>query len=235
MALRAALFDFGGTLLDLESDRRARAASYDALVRKLDLPMKGSEMFDAFSVLIEPAWAKADGAGLSLKELTRSAYFEVLPSLGLEPAEKDWAWFWAAYLSLHKQLLTPRPYAASVLTDAKGLGLHVGLLTDVDNDFLEMALGATNLKDRFTAITTSEEVRRTKPAKEMFLTAVQKAGCAPKQTVHIGDSVERDVRGAKAAGLRTVHYAEDACREADYCVATHQEVSKVLAELRGKA
>jgi len=144
-------------------------------------------------------------------------------------------WFWGAYLSLHKQLLIPEPFSASVLIEAKELGLHVGLLSDIDDDFLEVALAATNLRPYLQAVTTSQEVRRTKPAKEMFLAALAKAGCSAAEAVYVGDSLDRDVRGAKGVGMRAVHYSEDACRAADYCLPSHQDLAALLRELGGKA
>jgi HAD superfamily hydrolase (TIGR01509 family) len=235
MPLRAALFDFGGTLLDLESDRRARLASFEALAAKFKLEMKGQELADAFEMITAPAWSRADGAYRSLKELLRRAFLEVLPSLGIGVAEKEWGWFWGAYLSVHRQYLTPRPFAASALLEARDLGLHVGLVSDVDDDFLEVALATTNLGALLDAVTTSQQVRRTKPAREMFLAALAKAGCSPAEAVFVGDSLERDIAGAKAVGLRAIHYAAEPCRAADHCVASHQEVAALLRELRGTA
>ncbi|MFC0533521.1 HAD family hydrolase [Phytohabitans kaempferiae] len=43
-----------------------------------------------------------------------------------------------------------------------------------------------------------------KPAPEFFAAVVEAAGCAPGAVVHVGDSWEHDVVGARAAGLRAV-------------------------------
>ena len=235
MALKAALFDFGGTLLDMESDRRAHLATYDHLSEKHQLPIQGRELYDAMETEIGPRKARAAGKWVSLKDLTRDAFFVVLPSLGYEVGEQDWSWFWGAYLSLHRQYLVPRPYAASVLQDARALGLHVGLLSDVDQEFLGVAMEALHLRDAFDAVTTSDEVRLSKPARQMFLTALEKARCAPREAAYVGDSLELDVAGAKALGMTAIHYAEDACRKADFCVPNHQEISRILRELCGAA
>ena len=43
-----------------------------------------------------------------------------------------------------------------------------------------------------------------KPAPDVFRAALRLAGTAPEEAVHVGDSLEGDVEGARAAGLRPV-------------------------------
>jgi len=232
MALRAALFDFGGTLLDMQSDTRAHQRAYDALVEKFDLPLSGHDLYEAVQRELEPRQSQPGAPWVSVKDLTHDAVLEVLSSVGHELRMQDWIWFWGAYTSLHRQYLVPISYAAGVLQDAKRLKLHVGLLSDADRESLDVAMDAVRLKPSFDAITTSEEIKRSKPAKEMFLAALEKAGCKPQEAVYIGDSVERDVRGARAVGMRAIHFSTDGCKEGDYCVPSLQLVTKILKELK---
>ena len=43
-----------------------------------------------------------------------------------------------------------------------------------------------------------------KPDPALFHTACRELGCAPEEVVHLGDDIELDVRGARAAGLHAV-------------------------------
>ena len=43
-----------------------------------------------------------------------------------------------------------------------------------------------------------------KPHPDMFHAALEQAGVAPAQMVHVGDNPEHDIQGAKAVGMRTV-------------------------------
>jgi len=43
-----------------------------------------------------------------------------------------------------------------------------------------------------------------KPDAALFHTACRELGCAPEEVVHLGDDIELDVRGARAAGLHAV-------------------------------
>ena len=50
----------------------------------------------------------------------------------------------------------------------------------------------------------AEDIGASKPAPEMFHAALEHTGASPEETLHVGDSPDHDVRGAKAVGMRTV-------------------------------
>jgi putative hydrolase of the HAD superfamily len=56
------------------------------------------------------------------------------------------------------------------------------------------------------AIVDSHVVGVAKPAAEIFRHALEPIGVAPEEAIYIGDTVRYDVRGARAAGLRPIHY-----------------------------
>jgi len=56
------------------------------------------------------------------------------------------------------------------------------------------------------AIVDSHIVGVAKPAAEIFRHALEPLGVAPEDAVYVGDTVRYDVRGARAAGLRPVHF-----------------------------
>lgn len=56
------------------------------------------------------------------------------------------------------------------------------------------------------AIVDSHIVGIAKPAAEIFRHALEPLGVSPDQAAYVGDTVRYDVRGARAAGLRPVHF-----------------------------
>jgi putative hydrolase of the HAD superfamily len=70
-------------------------------------------------------------------------------------------------------------------------------------------LGPAGLLDRVEAVVTSAEVGAAKPAPALFEHALAVAGAAPAEVVHVGDSLDNDVAGARAAGIRPVLVARD--------------------------
>jgi putative hydrolase of the HAD superfamily len=58
------------------------------------------------------------------------------------------------------------------------------------------------LNELFDGIVTSAGVGARKPDPRVFAAALELAGCAAGEAVHVGDTAEEDVSGAEAAGIR---------------------------------
>jgi putative hydrolase of the HAD superfamily len=56
----------------------------------------------------------------------------------------------------------------------------------------------------FDVIIVSGAVNRRKPHPEIFKKALQELGVTAEETVFVGDTVDADVIGAKAAGMKTI-------------------------------
>jgi len=56
----------------------------------------------------------------------------------------------------------------------------------------------------FTFACSAADVGRSKPAPEMFLAALARAGAPPHGAVHIGDHLEDDIAGAQAVGMHAI-------------------------------
>lgn len=62
-------------------------------------------------------------------------------------------------------------------------------------------IGRVGLGHLFTAAISAHEVGFAKPDPRTYQLACERAGVAPEETLHIGDDLDADVRGARAAGL----------------------------------
>jgi putative hydrolase of the HAD superfamily len=63
---------------------------------------------------------------------------------------------------------------------------------------------STPLRDAFDRSVTAAEAGAAKPDPAMFRLAMDWAGAAPEETLHIGDDPHRDVEAARRAGLRSI-------------------------------
>ena len=61
----------------------------------------------------------------------------------------------------------------------------------------------------FEFVISSEIAGHSKPAPEIFHSALDHAGVKPSKIVHVGDDPTNDVLGAAAIGMRTVWYNPD--------------------------
>jgi len=70
-------------------------------------------------------------------------------------------------------------------------------------------LGHTGLLELVDRVVTSADVGAAKPDRAMFERALELARSRPEDTVHVGDSLDNDVLGARAAGIRAVLVQRD--------------------------
>jgi putative hydrolase of the HAD superfamily len=71
---------------------------------------------------------------------------------------------------------------------------------------LRQILEADNLMGYFTHLTFSDEIGRSKPHPNAFLTTLEALGVAPAEAVHVGDLLRTDIAGAQNVGMRGVQY-----------------------------
>ncbi len=97
--------------------------------------------------------------------------------------------------------------ALDVLNRVRAMGLRIGMISNTGmtpGTTFRTYLANTGMLDYFDTLTFSDEVKMSKPAREIFLLTLRAMNASPEQTVHVGDSVRNDVAGAKLCGLRTV-------------------------------
>jgi putative hydrolase of the HAD superfamily len=82
-------------------------------------------------------------------------------------------------------------------------GIRTGVVSNWDSR-LRRILDGLGLRPLLDFIVISAEVGVRKPDERIFRIALERAGCAPAEAVHVGDLYVEDVRGARAAGLRAV-------------------------------
>jgi putative hydrolase of the HAD superfamily len=88
-----------------------------------------------------------------------------------------------------------------VLRRLETAGLVVGLVSNTHRD-LERFLEPFGLGVRFAL--SSRAHGRIKPCPTIFAAALERAGAPPQDAVMVGDSLDADVAGAQAAGLRGI-------------------------------
>ncbi|HEU0009025.1 MAG TPA: HAD-IA family hydrolase [Verrucomicrobiae bacterium] len=82
-------------------------------------------------------------------------------------------------------------------------GLRLGIVSNWD-ERLRPLLARLGLAKYFRASIISCEAGHLKPDPEIFARAAAELGCEPAVLIHVGDSVQEDAEGARAAGMRAV-------------------------------
>jgi REG-2-like HAD superfamily hydrolase len=80
-------------------------------------------------------------------------------------------------------------------------GLKLGIISNWD-ERLRPLLRDLKLDDYFEVILISQEIGFTKPSRVIFELAAEKLALPPESILHVGDSLELDAQGARAAGFQ---------------------------------
>jgi putative hydrolase of the HAD superfamily len=80
----------------------------------------------------------------------------------------------------------------------------LALCTNGVPDLQREKIDATGIAKYFTEIVISGEVGYGKPSRDIYELVLSRLGARQEFTWNIGDSLERDIQGAKALGIKTV-------------------------------
>ncbi|AIU70909.1 2-haloalkanoic acid dehalogenase [Thermococcus eurythermalis] len=200
--MKAVFFDFVGTLIT----KKGENVTHQNIVKEV-LRRAGREDLDYLKV-----WEEYEKESSALfKELAGKPYVKirdvdtdamrrVAGRYGFEVPED----FWEISIAMHEKYGELFPDAVETLKALKDLGLHVGIITDSDNDYIEAHLKALGIYDLFDSITTSEEAGYYKPHPRPFQLALEKAGVEAGEALYVGDNPAKDCVGAKNVGMVSV-------------------------------
>lgn len=220
--VEAVLWDVGGVILDVESVRTGHERFLAWLADEHDL--------EAVDVAVE-TWRREVGDYFREREGTafrpaREAYDRAIAAVVGDPLDRS-AWHprFRAVLAEH---LRPNPGATETVTRLAETDLHQGVVSDVDADEGRFILDHLGILDHFDAVTTSEDVGRTKPDPAMFEAALGKAGVAPDRAVMVGDRYRHDMAGAAALGIHTAAYGAEPGAAVDHRLAHLEDLLPLL-------
>lgn len=93
------------------------------------------------------------------------------------------------------------PDAIPALNGLRDRGLRLVAVSNWDCS-LPRVLERCGLGEMLDGTVTSAETGSRKPDPGIFLRALELAGCEAEEALHVGDTAEEDVAGARAAGIR---------------------------------
>ncbi len=108
-----------------------------------------------------------------------------------------------AYRSFQRAGHSLRPGVDETLRSLRR-NFRLGLLTNGPPDVQRIKLARCGIDSRFDAVVISGEIGYGKPDPAAFAIILEELEVPPDRSVMVGDSWERDVMGAEAAGMHTV-------------------------------
>jgi putative hydrolase of the HAD superfamily len=206
--IRAVTFDFIGTLVDVEGYNLevSKMKLYRAIV-DAGFNIGQKEFMDAYS------WAHEKYRAVryqKLIEVTNAVWIsEALNKLGFKTIPNDSRIkmavniFFEDYVSSFKL----RTCAKQVLRMLYG-GYRLGLISNFTYaPVIYTGLRKVGISGFFDVILVSDAVGWRKPHRRIFEEALKKLGVKAEEAIHVGDSPEEDIKGAKQLGMKTVFVA----------------------------
>ena len=229
--LKAVFFDLGGTLLDARSGESSLMKVVEATRLRYGLDIPSTELYWRIAVNMRRYEQAQSRRWTPIRELLAEAFDEEMARLGIRVESRDAEWFLKTNTAEYRRGSRLATGAMDILRGAKQLILHIGVLSDVDDAWASMLIENLRIRPLIDSITTSESVGVGKPNPKIFTVALRKAGCEPQEAVHAGDSLEKDVRGAKGVGMRAVHISPTPSPEADFQLKSIAELMPLLRKL----
>jgi HAD superfamily hydrolase (TIGR01509 family) len=181
--IKAVVFDFDGLILDTETpDYQSWQAVYQAYGCELPLDLwmsvigRGSNdiTFDPHGYLEKQLECQLDR--VSLRAARRARMMDIINGLPILPGVTQY------------------------LTDAKQMGLKIGLASSSRSEWVNGHLNRLKLADHFECVRCGDEVARTKPDPELYQTVLKAFDIQPHEAIAFEDSANGAL-AAKRAGM----------------------------------
>lgn len=226
---RALLFDFGGTL---DADGVAWRDRFYALYKRRGLGGSPEAFTRAFHASDDSLPSRFRLRGLELEETLLLQTQGVLEALAPERMDEAPAIAAEFTAESRRSFSRNRP-----VLERLGRSWRLGIVSNFYGN-LDSILNGEGLSGLFGAVADSGVVGCSKPESRIFLDALARLGASPQESWMVGDSLERDMRGAEALGLRHAWLrgrrpAENACCGEARVLDSLAELEGALAEAEG--
>jgi putative hydrolase of the HAD superfamily len=232
---RAVFFDFGGTLFSYAEMRPYFDRMLQEVVRRHAITAPIEEIRRIYRRTVAKKMAEFLPRPFYLhRDLFSEAHVDLLEALGADPDPSSEPDLYEGQSEVGLAAVQPREGVGETLTAQRRQGLHLGIVSNIDDDQFHPLWERIGLGSYFDAITTSEEAGSCKPHPGIYRHALGKAGdVAPEQVIFVGDSLDYDVVGANALGMTTVLIIEppnqvEGDEDPDYVIETIPEVLQIV-------
>jgi len=207
--MKAMLFDLDNTLMDFMSMKKtASDAAVEALIQN-GLKMSKEE---AMEKLYELYWEHGIENQQILQTFLEKHHGNAEPRM-LAAAI-------VAYRKAKATMVKTYPGVKDTLRQLKQRGLKLAIVSDAPRLQVWTRLTELDIQHYFDVVVTHDDTGHHKPSPAPFEMALEALNVAPEEVMHVGDWPDRDIKGAKALGMKTAlakyGLTKEVTIEADY-------------------
>ena len=131
----------------------------------------------------------------------------------------------------YKYEVKEKPGCKKFLEHLGSKGIKMGIATSNNRSMVDVVLESLNMKDFFEVITTSDEVKRGKPAPDVYITTANLLNVEPKNCL-VFEDVVAGIMAGKSAGMKVCAIEDDFTKEvrqkkkelSDYYIVDYSEL-----------
>lgn len=203
--IRAVLFDFGGTLFDYEILTQGERESLIDLARWAGIEAEPTAIRRTYRAALKRVFYDYLPRPYYLhRDLFRDVLHRMAEEFGTQLDEKLLERYRAAQRHRRERDFVLRDGVPETLQTLRERGLHLGIVSNVDDDQFTHMLDLSQVAHYFDSLLSSQQAQSCKPDPAIFNEALRRAGCVPEEALFVGDSLHQDIAGANRVGLRSV-------------------------------
>ncbi|WP_202873131.1 HAD family hydrolase [Kribbella capetownensis] len=196
MTLKGVLFDLDGTLVEQESAAAAAVVDWAA-----EHGITDPDVSARWAAVSDRHYMRYQRRELTFAEQRRNRVREFL---GVDVSDEHADELFQGYLQRYEAGWTLFDDAVPALRRVRAAGLATVVFTNGNTDHQRFKLGRFGLSDEIDVLISSEMLPAGKPDPRAFLHALDLLQLTPSEALMVGDSLEKDVRGALAVGIDAV-------------------------------
>ncbi len=196
--IEAVTFDFGGTLAHGNLDKESYKNALFRYLRSLGFSGGNSQLRKARNGMLERL-SKAQKRNRELR--FEDLYQGLLFNLGIHPTQKHLDYIQQLYFRFFKIEIVP---GAKEMLARLSKRYKLAIISNATSNASRVTLEKNGLDQYFDSIVISRDLGIRKPDPEIFKFTLTSLNTENKNAVHVGDSLQHDVQGAKKVGMQTV-------------------------------
>lgn len=201
--LKAITFDFGGTLASGSLDKENYKIALIDYFFRLGFSGGKDRLNEARKAMLDRL-TKAQDSNRELR--FEDLYQGLLFDLELHPTQERLDYISQLYYSFFRIDFVPG--LKEMLTNLSGK-YKLAIISNTTSNISRLVLRKFDIKQYFNCVVLSRDLGLRKPDPEIFNFTLQNLGVKNFETIHVGDSLEQDIQGAKNVGIKTVWIKAD--------------------------
>jgi len=191
--MKAVIFDMDGVISDTQPVHAAIE----------------SEQMKTFGIDISPEEISARFSGAADDDFWTTVFREHNVQADYSNAIKD---KWQLMLVKGKGNIKPIPGIQKVLKKLSDMNIPLAVASASEPEFIDLVLTELNIKEHFTAVVSTRQVKHGKPAPDIFLLAAKLINTKPEECIVIEDGL-RGMQAAQKANMHGIGLVPDTKKE----------------------